>query len=64
MVLPFLYNMNTVILFCINAYPFIHSKVHLTLLYPIQNIDLAPVPEGTWIMYRGHRQKGVSRKLG
>lgn len=45
-VLPFLYNIYIVIHFCINAYPFIYSKAHLMLFYPIQNIDLAP--EGTW----------------
>lgn len=62
MVLPFLYNIYIVIHFCLNGYPFIHCKVRAMLLCPIQNIDLAPVPERTWNMYKDHGQKGGEGK--
>lgn len=42
--------------FCINAYPYIRSTVDFMLCCPIQNLNLAPLTEGTRSMNRGHGQ--------
>lgn len=46
------YNMYIFIHFCINAYPYVHSKIDLMLLCPIQDLDLMTIPGETEYVQR------------